>query len=136
MRCQATAGCHSLCKNLGGDLGYLIYGVAPAIAIDDWGLSHLEAVVITKLRRDESFAFSWDNEPDVEGDVAVDKPGRHGTIWVSKSSSLYFSFDAARDRPLNNRWLAALADAANSRSGLRLLPEPEPDRSAGAAAQR
>jgi len=106
-------------------MGHLIYGVAPAIQIDDWGLMHLQAVVITKIRRNESFSFSWDNEPDVDGDDAIAKPGRHGSIWISKSSSLYFSFDGPRDRPLNRAWLEALSQLASGTSGLRLIPEPE-----------
>lgn len=105
-------------------MGHLIYGVAPAIDIDDWGLRHLQAVMLTKLRRDESFSFSWDEEPGVGGDDALPVPGRHGTVWISKSSSLYFSFDRPRDKPLNGRWLALLAHEANSSQGLRLSPEP------------
>lgn len=106
-------------------MGQLIYGVAPAIEMDDWGLQHLQAVMLTKLRRDESFGFSWDNEPDVVGDVAPARPGRHGTVWISRSSSLYFSYDAPRDRPLNARWLTLLAESASSSSNFHLLPEPD-----------
>ncbi|KAA9153655.1 hypothetical protein F6B41_07030 [Microbacterium lushaniae] len=108
-------------------MGHLIYGVAPAIRIEDWGLRHLQSVMLTRLRRNESFSFSWDNEPDVGGDAEVAESGRHGTVWISKSSSLYFSYDRQRDRPLNRRWLVLLADAANSTQGLRLLPEPPDD---------
>jgi hypothetical protein len=106
-------------------MGHLIYGIAPAIQIDDWGLEHLRVVIVTKLRRDESFSFNWDNEPNVHGDDAIAHPGLHGTVWISKSSSLYFSFDHERTKPLNRKWLTLLADSANSGAGLRLLPEPE-----------
>lgn len=106
-------------------MGQLLYGTAPAIEIDDWGLHHLQAVMLTKLRRDESFSFSWDNEPDVEGDSAARTRGHHGTVWISKSTPLYFSYAEARDRPLNPQWLSVLAVAAGSSSGtFRLLPEP------------
>lgn len=105
-------------------MGHLIYGVAPAIAIDDWALEHLRFVIVTKLRRDESFSFNWENEPDVDGDVTRASPGVYGTVWISKSSSLYFSFDKPRAHDLNRHWLDALARAANSSSGLRLVPEP------------
>lgn len=105
-------------------MGQLIYGVAPAIAIDDWALEHLRFVIVTKLRRDESFSFNWENEPDVDGDVSRASPGIFGTVWISKSSSLYFSFDKPRAHELNRNWLDALAQAANSSSGLRLVPEP------------
>jgi len=105
-------------------MGHLIYGVAPAIAIDDWALEHLRFVIVTKLRRDESFSFNWENEPDVHGDDAREAPGIYGTVWISKGSSLYFSFDKPRARDLNRAWLDALAASANSSSGLRLVPEP------------
>lgn len=107
-------------------MGHLIYGIAPAIEIEDWALRHLQAVMMTKLRRDESFTFSWDNEPDVDGDDTdeLDEPGRYETVWVSKSIPLYFSYSHPRTRSLNKQWLTALAAAANS-TGLHLIPEPE-----------
>ena len=105
-------------------MGHLIYGVAPAIQIDDWALEHLRYVIITKLRRDESFSFNWDDESHVGGDDALREPGLHGSVWISKSSSLYFSFDEPREQTLNRRWLDALAQAAHSSSGLRLVEEP------------
>ena len=105
-------------------MGQLFYGVSPAIRIDDWALRHLQTVILTKLRRDESFSFSWDGEAGIEG--GTDEPGSvPGTIWVSRASSLYFRFDGDRSGPLNKRWLVNLAEAANGSGGLRLLPEPK-----------
>ena len=107
-------------------MGHLIYGVAPAIAIEDRALDHLRMVIITKLRRNESFSFTWDNEPDVGGDEKIrSELGIHGTVWISQSSSLYFSFDKKQTEPLNMKWVAALAELATTNSGLRLVPEPE-----------
>lgn len=105
-------------------MGQLIYGVSPAVRIDDWALRHLQTVILTKLRRDESFSFSWDAEPGIEG--GADEPGgAPGTIWISRASSLYFRFDGERSGALNKRWLVTLAEAANGSGGLRLLPEPK-----------
>jgi hypothetical protein len=105
-------------------MGHLIYGVAPAIDIEDRALEHLRVVIVTKLRRNESFSFNWDNEPDVAGDDATRGSGLHGTVWISKASSLYFSFDTAPTDPLNPQWVKALMESANSNRGLRLVPEP------------
>lgn len=105
-------------------MGHLIYGVAPAINIDDRMLQHLRAVIVTKLRRDESFSFTWDDELSVHGDDAIPGRGIHGTIWISKASSLYFSFDSRFDGPINPVWLRALAESASANTGLRPLPEP------------
>lgn len=101
-------------------MGHLNYGGAPAIQIDDWALEHLQTVMITKLRRDETFSFSWDGEPGIGGIES----GGPGTIWISRSSQLYFSYDGERSRSLNKRWLVSLANTANGSGGLRLVPEP------------
>ena len=106
-------------------MGALIYGVAPAIEISDRALRHLQVVIVAKLRRQESFQFSWDGEPDVEGDESSPHNGRHGTVWISQSSSLYFSFEAPLAEPLNRDWIELLTRAASSPGGLRVLPEPE-----------
>lgn len=105
-------------------MGYLIYGVAPAIRINDWALRHLQAVIITKLRRSETFAFTWEHEPDVDGATSPVQGGMYGAVWISAGSSLHFSYDAQDDRPLNSEWLVELSTAASSNRGLRLLPEP------------
>lgn len=109
-------------------MGLMIYGNAPAIEVTDRALRHLQAVIIAKLRRNESFSFSWDNEPDVGDDQALEKPGRHGSVWISKSSLLYFSYDTAQTAPLDTAWLDVLMHAANSPGGLRVLPEPQPSK--------
>lgn len=105
-------------------MGQLIYGTGPSIHIDDWALAHLQTVIITKLRRDEAFSFSWADEAGIGG-VDGAPSGAPGMIWISRSSSLYFRFDAERSRPLNRRWLVGLADAANGNGGLRLVAEPQ-----------
>ena len=43
---------------------------------------------------------------------------------MSRSSTLYFSYDAPLARPLNGQWLGVLMTAANGSHGLRLVPEP------------
>jgi hypothetical protein len=111
-------------------MGHLIYGVAPAIRIEDRDLRHLQAVIVTKLRRNESFSFSWDAETIVGEDPAIPEDGHHGTVWISPSASLYFSYDRVQDGPLNMAWLQALSAAASGNSGLRLLPEPTAPRGA------
>lgn len=105
-------------------MGSLTYGIAPAIDISDWALRHLQVVIVAKLRRQESFQFSWDGEPDVGGDEAAPNNGRHGSIWISHGSPLYFSFDSALSEPLNRDWIELLTRAAASSSGLRALREP------------
>lgn len=79
---------------------------------------------MTKLRRNESFSFEWNSEPDVGGDEAVEKDGEYGSVWISQAVSLYFSYDTAPPEALNMAWLKLLSDAAANSGRLRLLPEP------------
>lgn len=102
----------------------MIYGMAPAIDIDDRALRHVQAVIIAKLRRNESFSFSWDGEPDVDGDESTARRAQHGSVWLSKSSMLYFSYDSPRTDALNPAWLDVLTRSAGTPGGLRVLPEP------------
>jgi hypothetical protein len=104
-------------------MGSFIYGTAPAVTIEDRTLKHLQAVIVAKLRRRESFAFSWDQEPGVGNDV-TSANGSHGSVWVSESASLYFRYDGPRGGRLNQGWLEVLMQAANTSSGLWAVPEP------------
>jgi len=98
-------------------VGYLIYdGNTAEIHMDDRTLAHLQIVVINKLRRQESFAFSW-KEPASAGD------GR-STIWIYPTVSLRFKFEGSRPPVVNQAWLTVLSNAANSGTGLQMLPEP------------
>ncbi len=103
-------------------MGSLTYGSAPAIEIDDRLLRHLQTVIISKLRRDEPFAFNW-NRQGRNGDAGA---AAHGTIWISRASQLYFAYDGPRGaEPMNRQWLEQLMVAASSGHGLDPLPEPE-----------
>ena len=77
-------------------------GKETPITVDDRALAHLKAVMLTKLRRNESFAVSWANE---------DGHGRN-TIWVNPAVPLRFSFDAPTSPELDPEWLVQLAEEA------------------------
>lgn len=98
-------------------MGYLIYdGATAEIQMEDRTLAHLQIVIINKIRRHESFAFSW-KDPASSGD------GR-STIWIHPMVSLRFKFAGSRPPAINPAWVAALTASANSGSGLHVLPEP------------
>lgn len=106
-------------------VGTLYYGDSRfAIAVEDRALSHLKVVIINKLRRGESFTFSW----------AKSRSEGHGrsTIWIAPSLVLHFEFDGSKAPTLNRRWLEELALVASSGTGLLILDEPvdSPDASA------
>lgn len=105
-------------------MGKLIYGIAPAIEIDDRALRHLQVAILSKLRRDEKFAFSWGAEPDVGEDVALSGDGQFGTIWLNSASSLYFSYHQSPSGPLNKAWVETMLELANRTGSLKTVPEP------------
>jgi len=100
-------------------LGTLIYGpTAKEIRIDDRALAHLQVVIIAKLRRGESFAFTWEKP-------AEDGSG-HTTVWMHPRMAVEFAFLGSRRIPLNRAWVEDLMGTANTSSGLELVAEPTP----------
>lgn len=97
-------------------MGVLYYGAnASAIHIDDRALAHLKVVIISKLRRDESFSVSW-RHPEEEDN------GR-STIWVHPAIPLRFEFEEPEAPRLNREWVEELAVSANALGGIQLIEE-------------
>ena len=94
-------------------MGQLYYDSSHAVGIDDRALAHLQTVVIDKLRRAESFAWTFE-----DGE-------RELTVWVSSATPLQFVYAGNRRPVLNRAWLESLALVASSTDGLRLVPEPD-----------
>jgi hypothetical protein len=101
----------------GDAVGALIYG-SPSMELqfDDRTLSHLQVVVGSKLRRGESFFFSWKENQRTED--------RRSSVWLSPGIPLMFKYSGGRSPQMNVEWLRLLEETANSGRGLLLLPEP------------
>lgn len=97
-------------------MGRFIYDSTIRADFDDRVLAHLQVVIGSKLRRGEAFHFSWRDDPSI-GD------GRT-TVWLHSQASLVYKFHGSRQPTLNRSWVDALAYAANSPTGLYLVPEP------------
>lgn len=97
-------------------MGKLVYSSAVKVDIEDRALSHLLVVISNKLRRGEGFNFTWRDDASVG----------HGrtTVWMHSQASLVYKFYGGREPSLNRTWLEALSQAANSTTGLYLVPEP------------
>jgi hypothetical protein len=106
--------CHTDIR--GHAMGKLIYNMNTTTEIDDRALAHLQIVIVNKLRRQESLAFSWKN-PASEGD------GR-STIWIAPQLALHFRYSGGRPVVINRQWVEALMASANSTAGLHMVPEP------------
>lgn len=100
-------------------MGTLIYGNSGMVfSFDDRALIHLQIVISAKLRRRESFAFSWVDAPDSSN-------GR-SAIWIDPASTLYYRYFGSRVPAVNREWIEALMSSANSAAGLILTAEPTP----------
>lgn len=98
-------------------MGKLIYGDSDiTVEVDDRALTHLQVVIGAKLRRGESFFFSWTDDSNI-GD------GR-SSLWMNKSIPLYFKYYGSRTAILNRDWIAVLTDSSNSGQGLIFTAEP------------
>jgi hypothetical protein len=98
-------------------MGTLLYG-NPGIVIsfEDRALMHLQIVITAKLRRSESFVFSWTDAADVGS-------GR-SSIWLDPSSTLLYRYFGSRIPSINREWIETLTISANSGSGLIFTAEP------------
>lgn len=106
-------------------MGRFIYQTNIRTEIEDRPLAHIQYVIGAKLRRGESFFFSWKDDNSIGG-------GRT-SVWISPSTQLVIRFHGGRPPTLNRAWLEALTETANSPSGLYVVPEPAPGATRGEA---
>ena len=100
-------------------MGTLHYGNGlDTLTIPDDVLAHLKIVITTKLRRGESFTFTWQH-PRGAG------PART-TLWIQPAIPLLFTFESTEPVSLDRDYLNALAVAANSNAGL-IVNSPDCD---------
>jgi hypothetical protein len=105
-------------------MGKFTYDSTLVVDFDDRVLAHLQIVIGAKLRRNESFYFSWRDDSAV-GD------GR-SVVWVHPAISIVYKYHGGRPPSINRNWIEDLMSTANSSAGLRIVPEPQdPGRPAG-----
>ena len=97
-------------------MGKLAYDRSLTIDFDDRTLAHLQIVIGMKMRRGESFYFSWKDDQQV-GD------GRT-SIWLHPTIPLVYKYFGSRSPAINPAWIHALEVSANTNAGLQIVPEP------------
>jgi hypothetical protein len=85
------------------------------VAVDDRTLTHLQIVIVNKLRRGDAFLMSWKD--------SVEAGSGRSAIWLHPQVLIYFKFDGSRVPAINERWLHELADSAESSRGLIVTTE-------------
>ncbi|NQX28989.1 ATP-dependent DNA ligase [Microbacteriaceae bacterium VKM Ac-2854] len=98
-------------------MGLFIYRDDTKLDVEDRVLAHLELVITTKLRRDESFAFTW------QEDVSMGSGRRK--VWLHPAIPLVYRFYGNRPPAINRAWIEALMASADTTAGLVILPEPQ-----------
>jgi hypothetical protein len=99
-------------------MGEFIYGMPTITAkFDDRLLAHLKVVIVSKLRRNESFTFSWD---DASGEEV-----EHFSVWLHPAIPLQWVIAGNEESTLNRAWLEELVRSANTVAGLKIVPEPQ-----------
>jgi hypothetical protein len=81
-----------------------------SVEFDDRLLAHVEAVIMQKLRRQESFFLAWRESDDLGG-------GRTA-VWMNTSAMLTIHFTGRDTAELDRQWLERLMISANSMTGL------------------
>lgn len=97
-------------------MGKFTYANGVRVDFEDRALAHLQVVIANKLRRGESFVFTWRDDVSL-GD------GR-SSVWLNPTIALAFKYYGSRPPALNRAWIDALAITANSPTGLYVVPEP------------
>lgn len=97
-------------------MGKLAYDRSLSVDFDDRTLAHLQIVIGMKLRRGESFYFSWKDDQQV-GD------GRT-SIWLHPTIPLVYKYYGSRSPSINPAWIHALEMSANTNAGLHIVAEP------------
>jgi len=97
-------------------VGKFIYDGLAKVDFEDRLLAHLQMVIGAKMRRGESFHFTWKDDNSI-GD------GRT-TVWIHPRASIVYKFYGSRRPSLNRTWIDALMHNANSVTGLYVVPEP------------
>lgn len=94
----------------------LVYAQAGfEIESDDRSLAHLQIVLGCRLRRRDSFFFSWIND--------VSCGSGRASIWLDHTIPLYFVFDACGRHDINRDWIDQLNSSAGT-LGVMFTPEP------------
>jgi len=97
-------------------VGHFIYDSTDTpFEVEDRTLAHLRLVIMTKMRRGESFMMKLSN---------ADRGDRW--LWLHPSIPVQMRFHGSREPALNMAWIDQLMKNASSSNGFVITPEPEP----------
>lgn len=97
-------------------MGKLTIDSSVVVEFDDRLLAHLQLVIGAKVRRSESFHFTWRDAPETGDGRTI--------VWIHPATPIVYKFYGSRQPSINRAWLEALTLTANSATGLQIVPEP------------
>ncbi len=100
-------------------MGKFYYDANIKVEFDDRLLAHLQLVIGAKLRRGESFHFTWKDDISAGSGRTI--------VWIHPHASLGYKFFGGKSPSINRRWVEELMLSANSAGGLHIVPEPGED---------
>ncbi|WP_369407391.1 DUF7882 family protein [Schumannella soli] len=86
------------------------------VDFDDRLLAHIQLAIGTKVRRGESFHFTWRDDDSVGDGRTI--------LWITPNAPVSYKFFGGRAPTINVEWVAALLRSANSPGGMQIVPEP------------
>jgi hypothetical protein len=98
-------------------MGKFTYNGIVTADFEDRLLLHLQLVIAAKLRRGESFMFSW-TKP-------ADQGGGRTTVWIDAHVPLAFEYVATAMPTVSRHWVEELTQTTYRPSGLQIVPEPD-----------
>jgi len=103
----------AVCGSIVLGMGRLNYGARGLrIEIDDRLLAHIQALIVSKLRRREPFILGWVESPGAGS-------GRKA-VWVNETLELTFEYAGSKPIPIDRDVLDDMVRRASSNSGLDL----------------
>ena len=94
-------------------MGTFVYDSNVKVEFEDRLFAHLQAVIMVKVRRGETFTFTWKDD--------ISTGGGRTCVYIHSGVSLVFRFHGGRMPQLNPAWLHALTFNANSSRGLYIV---------------
>lgn len=98
-------------------MGVLLYGDdGMRVGMDDRTLAHVQALVNSRLRRNQPF-FLWWRDSRLTGDG-------QSSMWMARGITLVFQYRSTLPITLNDEWMRLLVLAADRPGGTFLAAEP------------
>lgn len=96
-------------------MGTFTYNGTLTVEFEDRLLAHLQWVMTTKLRRNESFTFSW-TKPEETG-------GGRTSVWIDRHIPVVFDFPTSAMPEMSREWASNLIGTTYQVAGLQIIPD-------------